>query len=104
MTPDGYPNDHEIEQIRTWVLPGDLSGLVEFVRQRWRWEYGWRSSGRNLWMSTGGWSGNEEIIGALQENRLFWSMCWVYSRRGGHYRFNLHPALQQPPAGEGGKT
>jgi len=42
-------------------------------------------------LHTGGWSGNEEIIRAMQDNRVWWGMFWESSRRGGHYEFcDLH--------------
>lgn len=42
-----------------------------------------------LRLSTAGWSGNEEIIKALKRNRIFWSMFWAKSERGGHYTFEI---------------
>jgi hypothetical protein len=38
---------------------------------------------------TGGWSGNESIIGALEENRLFWCMCHTAWERGGLFKFEV---------------
>jgi hypothetical protein len=40
-------------------------------------------------VSTGGWSGNEEIIGAMQDNFICWTQCWKNHSRGGHYIFEL---------------
>jgi len=40
---------------------------------------------------TGGWSGNEDVIGALKNNLLFWPMFWQKSTRGGHYFFRIYP-------------
>jgi hypothetical protein len=42
-----------------------------------------------LEISTGGWSENEYFISLLQESTFFWAICWVSSRRGGHFEFNL---------------
>jgi len=42
----------------------------------------------HVWtVSSGGWSGCEDVIGALGENTVFWLMCWRSSRRGGHFEF-----------------
>ena len=40
----------------------------------------------SLYLSTGGWSDHEEVIGIL-EGSLFWFMYWQKSERGGHYWF-----------------
>ena len=40
-------------------------------------------------ISTGGWSGNEEILGAMRRNILLWRLTWEMARRGGHYRFRV---------------
>ena len=37
---------------------------------------------------TGGWSGNEQIVGAMQKT-YFWVFYWQLSRRGGHYWFEI---------------
>ena len=42
-----------------------------------------------LSVSTGGWSGNEDLIRALQENFYFWQTAWRCSERGGHYEFEF---------------
>ena len=92
---NGYPIDAELQTIRDWPYPKGHRGLLEYVEELW-WapEWGISTEGSEWSISTGGWSGNEEIIGALQENTMFWLMCWVQSRRGGHYIFRV-------PASEG---
>ena len=40
----------------------------------------------SLELHTGGWSGNEEIISALEQNVAFWARMYK-SQTGGHYWF-----------------
>ena len=40
-------------------------------------------------ISTGGLSNHEKIIENI--DKLFWSICWEYSKRGGHYKFIINP-------------
>jgi hypothetical protein len=32
-------------------------------------------------------SGNEDLIAAMQENEMWWTLHWQEIRRGGHYKF-----------------
>lgn len=89
-----YPSDEALEFIKKFDCAkyGCLA-LAEFIEQVW-WaaEWGYLMKGKrvkHLYLSTGGWSGNEEIMSALQDNFLFWSMCWKQTRRGGHYIFEI---------------
>jgi hypothetical protein len=102
---DGYPTEETLTRIKEWEINDMQSGrgLLEFVREIW-WHSKWgihieevedelmpsRKRKYDHWhMSTGGWSGNESIIRAMQANRLFWMFHWVQSRRGGHYIFEV---------------
>lgn len=87
---DGYPTEEELELIRNWPL-GDQNGLLKWLEDNWHFgDWGFRRGEDYLELHTGGWSGNEEIIGALQESRsLFWLFNWQRSERGGHYYFTL---------------
>lgn len=86
---DGYPEDDDIKAVEAWPYQ-DCTGLLAFVESIW-WPdggaWGWTQEDRTYNISTGGWSGNEEIIGALRANYMFWAICWQQSRRGGHYIF-----------------
>lgn len=89
---DGYPTSEALDKIRDWEVRSfdDLHALWSFVESLWYYPDYFRVDGPGNWyVSTGGWSGNEDIIAALQHNYLFWSLCWVQSRRGGHHIFTL---------------
>jgi len=89
MDEDFYPEEHELEQIRKWPAE-DIEGMMEFIHERWNFAAAgyWRETPDKWFLSTAGWSGNESIIDAMADNAVFWLMCWVSSRRGGHYEFD----------------
>ena len=87
---DGYPTDETLETVRAW---DDLSfdgqvELLNYVRKAWDTRVGAEFvEARACIFVTGGWSGNEELIYALEDNTLFWMLCWYKSQRGGYYEF-----------------
>lgn len=96
---DGYPTETALNIIREWPFSMSQKQLFEFIKSIW-WmpDWGWRETDEvdsllnkekhYYKISCGGWSGNEDIIQAMQENKwMFWSLSWVQSRRGGHYIF-----------------
>ncbi len=84
-----YPSDQSLRTIEKWdLLKHPVSELLDFVEPLWEYSDRFIRHHHNLYLSTGGWSGNESIIGALQHNFIFWSMYWFRSQRGGHYWFN----------------
>jgi hypothetical protein len=86
MDKDGYPDEKELDTIRKWGAC-DGRGLLEYVRGLWAYQNYFRP-GRIYWrVSTAGWSGNESLIGAMQDNFVWWSINWVSTTRGGHYVF-----------------
>lgn len=98
MDDDGYPEESELKQIAEWPYT-DIPGLLEFVRERWSYPDRWWTEGDVLHLSTGGWSGNEDLVRAMQQNRMFWALCWIQSRRGGHYQFDLSRATRMGEKG-----
>lgn len=82
-----YPDDEDLDRIRKWPAH-DYRGLAEYVGSIWHWPDFWEIRGNRISAHTGGWSGNEEIMGVLGET-AFWWMCWRMSLRGGHYKFVL---------------
>lgn len=89
---DGFTAD-DLRLIANWSYD-DIEGLLDFVEGIW-WMPDWgfqkeeMPEGWSLELHTGGWSGNEQIIQALQRNFMFWAMCWLKSERGGHYYFKV---------------
>ncbi len=87
---DGYPTEDTLTTIATWPA-SQLDNLVPFVCEAWSYpDHAVHDKAKaTLYLSTGGWSGNESIITALEKNLVFWGMCWFKSQRGGHYWFRL---------------
>lgn len=97
---DGYPTATELDDIRRWPV-NDLVGWFKFIKaagnywnlsKPWGWaehdgEDGLDKPAHVYEISTGGWSGNEEIIAAMRDNIACWHSTWEATRRGGHYTF-----------------
>lgn len=86
---DGYPTEDELNIVRSFPIKLDnLDAMMGLVESIWHWPEYVGKNEQGLWVvSTGGWSGNEDIIRALGENTMFWTLYWIQSRRGGHYIF-----------------
>jgi len=98
---DGYPTEQCLEIISNWHW-SDPKGWFAFIKEYWNMPaFGWREDDvphefrkdkivHQFRISTGGWSGNESIIHAMQKNQMMWHFNWVQSRRGGHYIFEIY--------------
>ena len=95
--PDGYPTESTCAIIKSWPISSNYSikQLLAYVEEAWTYSFVIKSGGagkqRWLQIATHGWSGNEELVGALRENRMFWALCWLQSSRGGAHRFLKAP-------------
>lgn len=99
---DGYPSEEELTRVRTWPY-GDLPGLFAYLKERWAYaDMGYwveeneaakdaidTAHVKVYRISTAGWSGNESLIEAMQENPVLWAICWYSARRGGHFEFHV---------------
>lgn len=101
-----FPADAELALIAQWKVP-PYEPLMAFVRERWVYLTLWdeHEAQDELWpdrkvrryaISTGGFSGNENLVNALRCNAAFWHACWVQSRRGGHYLFEVAAVVEEP--------
>jgi hypothetical protein len=88
---DGYPTQYALETLQNWP-GGDPVGWLKLAQTLWYW--GGRafelSAEGDSWKasaSTGGWSGNESVIAAMEKNSLLWHTARVSSTRGGHFTF-----------------
>lgn len=91
---DGYPTESTLDAIRNWPI-SDPFGLARFVMDAWNYDnYATLSpvpddgeyvhpGEMELRLETGGWSGNEDLGSALQENTMFGMLYWYVSKRGG---------------------
>lgn len=95
---DGYPTDGALDLIAAWDY-NDPRGWFDFIHSIWHLaSWGWSEKDstdrsnrpiRLYEISTAGWSGNESIITAMQDNHILWCTTWYKSVRGGHYTFEL---------------
>jgi len=96
MDIDGYPTEEELSIIEKWnfsteTFEADMVHFIEYIKERWKYaEVGYfKYEGQKLELHTGGWSGNEDMIDAIQKNTMFWVFTWQQSKRGGHYYFKI---------------
>lgn len=95
-----YPTEDALKKIEDWPWE-DLLGCFEFIEDIWLYaDSGYwveidalseifKTPVHRYHISTAGWSGNEDIIRALQKNHMIWLLVWYQSRRGGHYIFEI---------------
>ena len=90
MDRDGYPDDADLEFIDNYSLldQGTLP-LINHILKIWHWpEYATFDADGVLTLVTGGWSGNESIVSALEPTE-FWLFYWQSSERGGRFVFKI---------------
>jgi len=102
---DGYPTEETLERIRSWPVESnaDFEAVMDFAGAAWSYPDRWEKTG--LWndpddwgiipprlryvFSTGGWSGNESIVAAIEANQIVQMVgAWSW-QRGGHYEYRF---------------
>ena len=99
---DGYPTQATLDEISHWPFKRGLRRWLEFAAAAWDDTMGsfgparsrlpkrWREDEEETWAAiTGGWSGNEDVVAAMRENWILWSMIWRVSVAGGYYEFGV---------------
>ena len=103
MDNEGYPLPETLRRIENWEINSyeDCEALLVWIQALWRWGEYFRAATRRektlkggklyrkWYVSTGGWSGHEDIITSMMNNWNFWTLAWDSSRRGGHYEFRV---------------
>lgn len=96
----GYPTEETLERIKSWDVK-DFVGLADFLCEAWwypnRAFLSTSKDGRPmLHLSTGGWSGNEDMLGHLPK---LWDLFYFHTHtRGGHYVYEGLSPEQAPDA------
>lgn len=107
-----YPTYEQLQRVTEWseFFPhtnehADYSAWFAFIKSIW-WmpDWGWKEYDgkddgepiRVFHISTGGWSGNEDIIHAMSKNFIGWSQTFRIHRRGGHYEFGFDRRGEKP--------
>ena len=95
-----YPDEESLQKITDWDFTEQgISGLLDLIKENTNWaDRQIHISGKRVIRfeyHTGGWSGNEDVISALQ-NSLFWHFFWEKSVRGGHYYFRIKLSAFSP--------
>lgn len=100
-----YPTDAALDRIKAWPFT-DLAGCLDFVASIWHWPdfgvsnelrpeeahvVGVEKGQKYLRLATGGWSGNEDIIGAMNDNYMLTAMSWHLTARGGLHIYSYPP-------------
>jgi len=90
---DGYPVEEDVEALRNWSGPAEEVPVVLDAVGEYLTECGYGSvkkypnDGLEWQFATGGWSGCEEVIGAIP--LLVHSLAWQSSHRGGLHVYGL---------------
>ena len=85
----GYPTEEVLNHISQIRSGQNHKEILELVKDLWCYPNYVTVENDTYTFRTGGWSGNESLISAMQQNLLFWSFCWEMSKKGGVHVFKL---------------
>jgi hypothetical protein len=96
---EGYPTEQELQRIRAWPMD-DFRALMAYIKPRWEHYGSFDQRGDRFRLATGGWSGNESIIDALEGNWMFQTLCPESWRTGGLYIYDVQQWDDNPEEGK----
>lgn len=100
---NGYPTQEALDYIQDFPFDAArLEEILDFAGTLWHWPDYWvktsdcfddNSYGGKPYIRyvfhTGGWSGNEDVVTAMEENMLIKMMAPYSWSRGGHYEYRI---------------
>jgi len=73
---DGYPTEETLKTLENWDF-NKIREVMTFITKAWKYPERAREARPGLWVfSTGGWSGNESLMGAFQESHAWHMVAW----------------------------
>lgn len=88
LNKDGYPTQEALLEVARFDAVKDVDGYINLIESLWKYPDRFVLKGNKLYMSTGGWSGNESVIEAMRQN-FFFFFAHTQWKRGGHFWFSL---------------
>ncbi len=90
-----YPTEEQLKEIEEWDCTSyeKKVALAEYVCNLWHFSDWATLKGKKvktLRLATAGWSGNEDIVGALRRN-FIWMGTWEMSAKGGLSIYKIRP-------------
>ena len=70
-----YPTDEQLDIIKNWDVE-DIEGCLRYVGSLWHRNGRWKAGNGFFVFATGGWSGNEALLGALEESEIWPIIFW----------------------------
>ena len=92
---DGYPTAETLDAIKLWPHQKSRE-LFAFIKAAWNYPEDFDEKENGVYrIVTGGWSGNESLIWALEKNFIVHASCWMSSRRGGLHEYELPEFMKE---------
>lgn len=72
---DDFPTDEQLETIEHWDV-NDIEGCLRYIGSLWHTCGRWKEGNGFFVFATGGWSGNEALLGALKASDIWPIILW----------------------------